>query len=148
MIRDVDAEPSSALARDLAILFLAGVLSLGALWLAGGPRLAPDSYRYLRAAQRINLDLPLVGQQRLAPGYTHSLAWLQRRGLDLMPGIQVTALAQCLISLAAAGLAYMALAPLWGRRAALLGGSSTCSCPISSAGTSISLPTARPTACW
>ena len=122
MIRAVDAEPSSALARDLAILLLAGVLSLGALWLAGGSRLAPDSYRYLSAAQRINLDLPLVGQQRLAPGYTHSLAWLQRRGLDLVSGIQVVALAQCLLSLAAAGLAYLALAPLWGRRAALLGG--------------------------
>lgn len=122
MIRAVDSEPSSALARDLAILLLAGVLSLGALWLAGGPRLAPDSFRYLSAAQRINLDLPLVGQQRLAPGYTHSLAWLQRRGLDLLAGIQVAALAQCLLSLAAAGMAYVALAPLWGRRAALLGG--------------------------
>lgn len=41
MNRAMDAEPSSALARDLAILLLAGVLSLGALWLAGGPRLAP-----------------------------------------------------------------------------------------------------------
>ena len=114
--------PASALVRDLAVLLLAGVLSLGALWLAGGPRLAPDSFRYLSAAQRINLGLPLVCQQRLAPGYTHSLAWLQRRGLELMAGIHVVALAQCLFSLAAAGLAYLALAPLWGRRAALLGG--------------------------
>lgn len=65
--------------------------------------MAPDSYRYLSAAQRINLDLPLVGQQRLAPGYAHSLAWLQRRGLELMAGIQVTVLAQCLLSLAAWG---------------------------------------------
>lgn len=116
------AKPASALVRDLAVLLLAGVLSLGALWLAGGPHLAPDSLRYLSAAQRINPDLPLVGQQRLAPGYTHSLAWLQRRGLEADEGIQVVVLAQCLLSVASAALAYLALAPLWGRRAALLGG--------------------------
>lgn len=37
MIRAMDGEPSSALARDLVILLLAGVLSLGAMWLTGSP---------------------------------------------------------------------------------------------------------------
>lgn len=105
-------------ARDLAILLAVGLLVLGAMWLSGGTRLAPDSYRYLSAAQDINQHQPLVGYRKLAPGYTRPLAWLQRHGL----GNRVVVLGQCLLSLAAAGLAYAALAPLWGRRAAWLGG--------------------------
>lgn len=108
--------------RDLCLLLLLGALALGALGLAGGVRPAPDSHRYLRAAQNINQHLPLLGQKKLAPGYTHALAWLQGQGLDRAGLGRVVVLGQCLLSLAAAGLAYAALAPLWGRRAALLGG--------------------------
>ncbi|MBU2470009.1 MAG: hypothetical protein KKC78_15330 [Proteobacteria bacterium] len=114
--------PAGGLARGLAMLLAVGVLALGAMWLAGGARLSPDSYRYLGAAQDINQHRPLVGQKQLAPGYTRPLAWLQRQGLGMAMGVQVVVLVQCLLSLAAAGLAYAALAPLWGRRAALLGG--------------------------
>ncbi|MCB2191971.1 MAG: glycosyltransferase family 39 protein [Deltaproteobacteria bacterium] len=108
--------------RDLVILLVAGTLMLGAMWALKGLQLAPDSFRYLGAAKMINLQLPLVGQKRLTPGYTHPLAWMQRSGLELDKGLQVVVLLQCLLSLAAAALAYVALAPLWGRRAALLGG--------------------------
>lgn len=114
--------PAALLVRELAALLLVGALSLGAMWLVGGPRLAPDSLRYLDAAQDINQQRPLVGRRQLAPGYTHPLAWLLGQGLGVAQVARVAALVQCLLSLAAAALAYAALAPLWGRRAAWLGG--------------------------